>query len=240
MNTRTLETSAIQIQANRLDLLSRLADDIAHEVKNPLHAMVINLELLKRRVTDGKNESALERADVLRQEVGRLHQTVDGLLALFRPPSDRHQDVSLSALIQELAPVLRLQSRFARVELTLSTTSADHVQIVPDAFKQAVLNLVSNALDAMQPDGGRLDLGISTAAHEIALHVRDTGPGIAGDDFEWLTATGTSTIPGRSGLGLAVARTIVTDAGGRIELEDPGGPSSGAGIRLVLPRPPGA
>jgi hypothetical protein len=79
------EQERLQQQANRLDLVSRWSDDLAHEIKNPLHAMVINLELVKRRAGDADPSPLIERAEVVESELHRVHGLVDSLLKLVRP-----------------------------------------------------------------------------------------------------------------------------------------------------------
>jgi signal transduction histidine kinase len=239
VNTRTLKTSALQIRANQLDLLSRLAEDIAHEIKNPLHAIVINLELLKTRLAEGKAESAQERADALREEVARLQIAVDGLLALVRSGPGGGDGVSLRTALRELGPALELQCRLTGVELTVEAPPADdHVGIAPEALRHMILSLVSNALRAMR-SGGELELAVTRVRTEIALSLRGTGLAFTAEDVAGRSAADIPA-PGSPGAALAFASQIAAEAGGRIELEDPGGHAQGPGIRLVLPRTSGA
>lgn len=234
METKTLDASPLQIKAHRLELLGRMTEDLAHEIKNPLHSMVISLELLKHRVAAGQVDGALERVHALEREVARLDRLVDGLLHLLRPAD--HEDprpVDLDDTLDELLPILEPLARLARVRLDVrhARTGAT-VRIRPDALRHAVLHLATRALETMRPAGGRLDLHCTTTTDAVLLRIRDTGPGLTPPDLP--------TTPETTTLGLAVTRTLIESAGGRLELEpaDPG--EGGTTLLLALPRAPHA
>src|SRR5687768_15378066 len=100
--------------ANRFQLISRLADDLAHEIKNPLNSMVINIEVLRSRVRKGDTQGVLDRADVLEAEVTRLNGVLDAMLKLLRPGRNRAADeIPLDPVLEELADLVGLQARLA-------------------------------------------------------------------------------------------------------------------------------
>src|SRR5262245_11439961 len=103
-----------QIEAGRFGLVRRLADDLAHEFKNPLHALVINLEVLKRRVEKGSAEAALERAAVLEHEVHRLDGLLDALLRLLRPERTASGPISFGELWSGVGLLIGMRARLAR------------------------------------------------------------------------------------------------------------------------------
>jgi signal transduction histidine kinase len=142
-----------ELQAGRFELLSRLADDLAHEIKNPLHAMVINLEVLKRRVAAGHAESALERAAVLEQELRRVNDLIHKLLLLIRPSRDGVQLLDVDEVLGEIVPLLELQARVARVPFEYSPVGATvRVPIQRDALAYALAGLAREALTAAGPE----------------------------------------------------------------------------------------
>src|SRR5688500_16688583 len=114
---------ALDARANRYDVVSRLADDLAHEIKNPLNAIVVNLGALRRRIDAGATDIALERTRVIDQEVARVHTLIDRLLQLMRPAPIEIKAISLDETIEELQPILEVQARAARVELELKLDS---------------------------------------------------------------------------------------------------------------------
>lgn len=241
VKTGTLSVTSLHVQANRLDLLSRLADDLAHEIKNPIHAAVINLELLKRRIGSGEAEGALERVHRLEEEIARVHQLAEWLLQLLRPSREGPEPIDLDQLVSDMLPALEVLGKVSRVLVWYEPAEQGAAVAAPRAeLRHALLNLVANALDAMRPGGGRLDLRGSCTAGEVGLLVRDSGPGVAEEVAERIGTPGYSTRPGRSGLGLAVARALIEGAGGRIELAPSGGTGEGAAFLLALPRTTGA
>jgi nitrogen fixation/metabolism regulation signal transduction histidine kinase len=133
---------APEMRANRYDVVSRLADDLAHEIKNPLNAIVVNLEVLRRKIAAGAEEAALERASVVDQEIMRVHTLVDQLLQLVRPPRVESGAVSLDDLIDELRPLLEVQAKAARVGFQMSADSGLFAKVARDVLKFAVLNLI--------------------------------------------------------------------------------------------------
>src|SRR5215212_426801 len=104
-----------QVRANRQEAISRLADDLAHELKNPLNAVVVNLELLRRRIQTGAVEPALERVTHIEHEVRRLHELLDPMLQLLRP-SKSGEPIELDLVIARMRPIIEAKCRVARIE----------------------------------------------------------------------------------------------------------------------------
>lgn len=241
VKTGTLTVSTIQVRANGFDLLSRLADDLAHEIKNPIHAAVINVELIRRRIASDDDEQALERAHLLEAEVVRAHRLVDGLLRLLRPAREPPQVFEIDQVVAGLQPLLQAIARVNRVELLCEPAgSGAQVRASLATIRHAFLNLFVNALDAVVPGGGRIEISAAWHAGVVRLVVADTGPGLSADAVAQIGTPGFTTRPGRPGLGLAVAQALLDEAGGRVECASPGGDDGGAAFVLCLPRVGGA
>jgi signal transduction histidine kinase len=116
-----------QLRALRFELVSRLADDIAHEIKNPLNSIVINLEVLRVRIGRQDTDAALERAGVIEHEARRLHALVDRLLQLLRPERDPATSLALDQLFDELLPLVEARVRMARNEFRQDCTATFYV-----------------------------------------------------------------------------------------------------------------
>lgn len=242
MKPGTLAVTPLQIRANGFDLLSRLADDLAHEIKNPVHAAVINVELIRRRVASDQADEALERVHALEAQVGRIHELVDWLLRLLRPSREPIRLISLDQVTAEVMPLLEAVCRLSRVDVHFEPIGDGAlVETSPAAVRHALLNLVINAIDAMLPGGGRIRISACSTADEVRLHVADTGPGVPAALIARIGTPGFSTHPDRAGLGLAVANALMEESGGRVFLEAAGGgPDGGASFVISLPRVPGA
>ena len=221
VKTSTLALSPLQFRANRLDILTRMADDLAHELKNPLHAMVINLELIRRRTAAAETEAANERITVIEAEIVRMNRLMDAFLHLLRPNKDRTPQCDVALAISEVMPLVEAQAKLARVQLDLHIPAVGAmVGLSRDSVKIVVLNLILNALDAVAGQNGRIALAVLHAAGELRVRIRDSGPGVPAKLHARAGGEPFTTRPDRSGLGLFVARSLIESADGRLECTD--------------------
>ena len=165
-----------QIEAGRFGLVRRLADDLAHEFKNPLHALVINLEVMKRRVEKGATAAALERAGVLEHEVHRLDDLLDALLKLLRPERDVSGPMSFGELWSGLGLLIGLRARLARVEYSEQDLPEDaYIAVAPDVIRYAVLGASEYVLDAARQNRDAIALAGTDTDGEIVLTLSTRG-----------------------------------------------------------------
>lgn len=211
---------APDVRANRYDILSRLADDLAHEIKNPLNAVVVNLEVLRRRIEKGAADAALERVDVIEQEIRRVHVLVEQLLQLARPSRLEPGPIPVDGLLNPLASTIELQAKAARVKFEYVSESNLYAQVRPETLRFAVLNLISGAIDALAQHGsGILSLEVGRTGGAISMRVRCRGTELKAEtEYVRLCAT------------------LMEAAGGEMlppeQLED----GIGSTITLLLPR----
>ena len=227
-------TEALERRANRMDLVARWADDLAHEIKNPLHAMVINLELVKRRAVSGDPGPAVERAEIVEAELHRVHALVESLLRLVRPwPPGA--TCAVDGVFEQLLPVLGARTRIRRIDY-VHQPGGGPVAISPGDLALVLLNLIDNAIDA-SPEGGTLTTAVEMRREAVLVRVQDEGKGLdAGSAPDLLALTAR---PGRSGLGVSVSARLIREAGGDLELRSgPGG--RGTEAVVVIPRVPSA
>ena len=233
MASETRHISPLEVQANRFALVSRLADDLAHEIKNPLHAIVINLELLKRRAQGGDMATVLERAEFVGGEVTRVNAMLDQLLQLLRPMRQTDLVRDIDHAVDELLPLVQQQARLARVELVYQGIGAPvAAPIRRDALKLVLLNLVADALGALGAAGGRLELVAASIDGGVQIAVADAPVG-ASAPAEPAPARGTPAAGDRDReleLGRSVVRSLIDDVGGAFSIE----PVHGGGTRRVV------
>ncbi len=232
MASEVRRITPLEVQANRFALVSRLADDLAHEIKNPLHAIVINIELIKRRAQGGDVADVLKRADFVADEVVRVNAMIDQLLQLLRPARKADPVLDLDGVLAEVMPLLEQQARLARVELGYHGIGGPApAPILPHALKLVLLNLMADALGARGTAGGRIDVMAAYTEEGTSLTVSDAPAPEAG----------TSAVPGTAGstagaggfeiaLGLDVVRSLVEEVGGAFSTA----PVSGGGTRRVV------
>lgn len=224
MDSEPTPVNEEQFRANRFDLVSRLADDLAHEIKNPLNSIVINLEVLKVRVGRGDAEAALERAAVIEHEARRLHLMVDRLLQLLRPDREDGASFALDRALDELLPLVEARARLARNTFTVEGDTAFFVPIRRDIFKFAMLNLLTIVHERLGENGGTLRLTCDGGDHQVRITVAavgapDSAPLAAGDvEYE------------RS---IAVAAALLVSSGAGLERHE-------EGVLVLLPRADGA
>lgn len=172
MKTEVTDNIAVEVRANRFDLISRMADDLAHEIKNPLNAIVINLEVLKVRLTRGDADAALERSAVIEHETRRLHGMVERLLQLLRPSTGQESDIALDQVLDEVLPLVEAQARLARNEFSCEGSTAAYVAVGRDRFRFALLNVLLAMHDSLGEAGGRVLVECEPSDDVIRLLVR--------------------------------------------------------------------
>jgi signal transduction histidine kinase len=174
-----MERVATQLDvARRLSAISRLSGGVAHEIKNPLNAISLRLDLLKVRLGESDEEVSAE-LDVLSKEVLRLNRVVTTFLDFSRPVEVHFEDVDLAALAREVADLIRPQAEISNIEVECITPDEPaSMSGDQDLLKQAILNLVTNAVEAMNSAGGQLRIEVARSDENWALTVNDTGPGI--------------------------------------------------------------
>ncbi len=168
--------------SRRIAMVGRLTAGVAHEMKNPLNAMTIHLELLKQKLAAGK--SASQHVEVIGQEIRRLDERIQGFLKFVRPDEAKFAPVAIAPLLSSVLDAVHPEAQRAGVSITRGCAD-DGLSVEGDAaqLREAFLNLAQNAIQAM-PKGGRL--GISCAAlpnRRVRVRVEDTGVGIAPENL---------------------------------------------------------
>ncbi len=222
--------------SQKLAALGRLTSGVAHEVKNPLNAMRIHLELLKTRL-EGRQPEVRENLEVIAQEIQRLDRVVKGFLKFIRPQELRLGRVDVNALLQEVSHLMAPEATQAGARIALDPTP-DLPPVAGDAelLQQACTNLVTNAIQAM-PKGGTVTLA-SRRGPDGAIEVRvgDEGVGIPPEDLDRIFRLYYTTKPTGSGIGLSLVYRIMQMHDGRIDVESVVG--RGTTMILTLPGPP--
>jgi two-component system, NtrC family, sensor histidine kinase HydH len=222
-------------RAEHFAALGKLLAGVAHEVRNPLAAIRSTVQLYQRLPETRRDPSAL---DTILHGVDRLNALVSRLLFFMRSGHEERRPVDVNAIVRETISLLHAQADSQHVALQTELAS-DLPPLLGSmqALQQVVLNLMTNALQAM-PDGGTLRCRTRwlEGPPRIELSIADTGPGIAAAELPHLFEPFHTTRPEGTGLGLALCREIVQQHGGRIELERQEG--WGAVFRVTLPFEP--
>ena len=217
--------------SRKLAAISRLSAGIAHEIKNPLNATMIHLELLKMKLTE--IPEAKEHVAVIAAQVRRLDEVVQGFLKFTRPEDLRLQPVWIGEIIDELMPIVRAEASKSQVDVrvdvppTLPAVNADTRMLL-----QAFLNLALNACQAM-PTGGRLRIAARERPNrQVEVVFEDTGVGISADDLSKIFDLYFTTKDHGSGIGLSLVYRTVQLHDGDIEVQSAPGRGTTFSIRL--------
>ena len=219
--------------SRKLAALGRLSAGVAHEVKNPLNAMMIHLELLRQQVQARAGGESLQHVDTIAGEIRRLDEVVQGFLKFTRPEDLKLQPVGLQALFDEVIPIVRPEAVKNGVSLVVACNAPD-VNGDPAMLRQAFLNLALNACQAM-PDGGTLRIQCEAVrGHRVAITVADTGVGIRPEHLQRIFDLYFTTKAKGSGIGLSMVYRTVQMHDGEIEVQST--PGSGTTFKVVLPQ----
>ena len=230
----SLESINTQLQVSeRLAALGRITAGVAHEVKNPLNSMRLWLENLKESLPAGADGAARQAVQVLDKEIDRLDAVVKRFLDFTRPMDIRLEATQLAELLREVLEVAQPQLQKSNIQLAqLLPIDVPEVYVDRALLKQAVLNLVLNAAEAM-PSGGQLRLVLSRRGEAAEITVGDTGKGIPLENRQKIFQLFFTTRPGGSGIGLASTFRIVQLLNGSIDFTSEVG--RGTTFRIELP-----
>ncbi len=220
-------------RSQHLAALGRLAGSVAHEVRNPLSALRGLVQLLGKRHEAGSPEAEYSRVAI--SEVDRLERVVSGLLEYTRPRPPRRFPLDLAESAQRTLELLHDDPRADGVTMALkSRPGLPQVSADPDQVRQVLLNLVINALEAL--DGrGRVDVEVAAADGLARVTVSDSGPGLPPGDAEQVFDPFFSTRERGTGLGLAIARQVAQAHGGDLKAGPAPPDLGGARFELTLP-----
>lgn len=199
--------------SGRLAAISRLTGGVAHEIKNPLNAIALHLEVLRTKLEEPHQE-----IEVIAREIARLDRVVRTFLDFNRPITLRIQDMDFVAMAREVADLVRLDAEKKNVRVELEALSDRcFMRGDPDLLKQSILNVVVNGIEAMKA-GGTLHMRVDRVGNELVLAISDEGPGIPPELREKIFNLYYSTKERGSGIGLAVTFRVVQLHNGTIEL----------------------
>lgn len=217
--------------SHRMASIGRLTAGVGHEVKNPINAIVVHMELLRNKMhVDPASSHHLE---VIQSEIHRLDRVVQTLVDFSRPVELHLRDRDLRHIVQQVLALASadLEGRGVRVSSSLPEVPIT-AKVDSDLLKQALLNVVLNGAQAM-PDGGTLEVSLSGDNHSAVISVRDHGTGIPPEVLPRIFDLYFTTKKDGSGIGLAMTYRIMQFQNGRIDVESK--PESGTAFHLYLP-----
>lgn len=236
--TERVQMRARLQQAERLAAVGELAAGVAHEIRNPLAAIVNATTLLGARsgLTDEEHASTL---DAVRTEARRLNRILSEFLLFARPRAPERRLGNIAEVVERVASLIREDGeRAAGVEVEVGLDrSVPAFRFDPDQITQVLWNVALNGVEAME-GRGRLRLHVERVNGNVVISVADTGRGILPEDRTRVFDPFYSRKPAGTGLGLTIAQRIVAAHAGEIELDST--PGQGTRVRIALPLAPAA
>ncbi len=228
------------IRSKTLSTLGVFASELAHEVKNLVNALTMNMFVLEREIRSfaklGENpkQGMLEIVSVVQKGFNRISAFVEECLRFAKAGGLEKTDDDMGGILREVVSLLQPQAQLSGVFMTLSAPdSLPKVTIDREKMKQALLNILINGIEAM-PDGGKIHVDVKHAGHEIQIECQDTGPGIPEEAKDKIFDLFYTTKKDGTGIGLAVTQNIIHAHGGTIKVASS---SKGTCFVVTLPIP---
>ena len=235
---RALEKRAADAEA--ISAMGELAMNLAHEIRNPLNAAVLQLHLLNRNLDRLEAEEPTrvalkDRVRIVGDEIGRLNRLLTEFLELARPRGIAREPVHLPRLVDEVLD-LEEESAKGRGIAIVRNLAGDGCVAIGDRekLKQVTINIVVNALEAMK-QGGVLHASVQASGDRVVMSFEDNGPGIEPDVLASVFDPFFTTKEAGTGLGLSIVRKIVDQHGGEVAIES----ERGRGARVIVSVPMG-
>ncbi len=232
------ERNRLQAQAQRnerLTAMGELASGVAHEIRNPLNAIGTIIQQLRRDFTPAEEIEEYEQlTQLVSQEVKRINETIQHFLQFTRPLSVQMAPFRLSELISKIERQYQSLTEEHSIKLTVEQTWDGEVLWDRQQMQQVMMNLLQNAIDAME-SGGKLALHVAEISNdEMEIRVSDNGPGIPEAIQQKIFNLYFTTKPKGTGIGLGIVQRVVIEHGGMIFVESQ--PGEGATFIIHIPK----
>jgi len=234
---------AANLHAERLAVVGKMAVQVAHEVRNPLGSITLNLDLIHKeidRLAAGGGHPPDEGRTLIkdmREEIRRIGRVIEDYLRFARLPKLQRQPLDLNAFFDQKLAFLSTELEQANVKLhTHFDPALTKISAYPDQLWQAMLNLIRNSCEAM-PGGGELTIGTRIEGRQVLLRVSDNGEGMTEEHLQQVFAPFFTTKKEGIGLGMALVQQIVAEHGGQIQCESAKGKGCTFTISLPLAGP---
>ena len=229
--TEKVAMEAEMRRQDRLVSMGALASGVAHEVRNPLNAIALLVQRLEREFEPMQGREQYHKfITVVREEIQRVNRIVKQFLSLARPPRLQPVDFELDELLQKTIEVITPRARLKGLDVEGEFSSVGSIRADPEQLEQALLNLLGNAVEATE--AGHIGLAAEAVNGEVEVVVEDSGAGIPVENMERIFDLYFTTKQEGTGLGLSLVHRIVTEHGGRIDVQSLEGQGTRFTIRL--------
>ncbi|MFB9325092.1 ATP-binding protein [Paenibacillus aurantiacus] len=227
---KRLDRELARIEADKLKLIGTIAAGTAHEIRNPLTGIKGFISLLSQKYTDERDQYYFA---LIQTEVNRINAIVSELLLIGKPAGLRKETIVVQDVMKEVLPLFESEAQLQHVRVTAALPAHPlHVAIDRDHFKQVLLNLSKNALEA-QEGGGEITITAAEEGDRIRIRIADTGKGMSAETLRKLFVPFFTMKSTGTGLGLVVCKQILDSYGGSLIIDS----RVGAGTTAVIDLP---
>ncbi len=211
------------VRAKTLSTLGQYSNELAHEIKNPLNAINIQMSLLEREIGKHDLSSREELSDivkVVKEEISRLNKLAKDCLDFSKSGDLKRKDEDIGQIFEELLSLITPHAELNGIDIYLKMMAGCSQALVDkDKFKQALLNIIINSIDVMI-GGGEIEINVSKEDGRLNISLKDTGPGIPEEQHDKIFDLFYSTKSGGTGVGLAITKNIIHAHGGNIRFRE--------------------
>jgi PAS domain S-box-containing protein len=220
------------LRTERLAAMGQLATMLADEIKNPLYALRLSMDIVLNHIGDAnQRETHLELCS---QEIDRLIEATNHTLDFARPERIAQEPIRVNHLVMDILTLVGKLVSEAHIQVTTDLPQdLPPIPVAPDQFVQIFVNLIINAIEAM-PDGGWIHITAEAEQDSIRLMLANQGPAISPERFKHIFDPAFTAEPRGTGLGLSISRSIIRKSGGDLTVENL---RSGAGVAFILRLP---
>ncbi|HMA62027.1 MAG TPA: ATP-binding protein [bacterium] len=220
-------------QKEKLSVIGELAAGVAHKIRNPLNAISMTIQRLGSEFKVKNDQSEYNSLlKILNKEINNIGEIITQFLQFSRPTAISRSRINMNELIENFVELYSVKAEKQSIELNFSANGKAIAHLDADKIKQCLINLIENAMDAME-GSGTINIDLKKKEKEAVLIVEDTGPGINDKNLSKIFNLYFTTKPEGTGIGLAQVYRIIAEHDGRIEADSP--PGKGAIFRIYLP-----
>ena len=234
--TREVDLKAELLQHERKDMIVKMASQIAHEIRNPLGALTLNIDLLEDEVASSAEDAEVRNLlATVKQELDALNRVLQEYLECARFPRINQSKQDIHTILEDLFILLEEDLRQRKIVYTRSFEyNLPMAWVDPDQIRRAFLNILRNAMEAQPDHNGSITVTTHSNESTISVIVSDSGAGMPSDIVDKIFTPFFTTKSGGTGLGLSITQHIISEHKGEIECESTMG--TGTTFRLRLPR----
>jgi len=210
------------VRFKTLSTLGQYSNELAHEIKNPLNAINIQMSLLEREIVKHDLSTGQELAEVVKvvkEEISRLNKLAKDCLSFSKSGDLKRTEEDVRLIFEELLSLITPHADLSGVNIFFTMLrGCPQILVDRDKLKQALLNIILNAVEAMT-GGGDISINVSKGDSCLNIFIKDTGPGIPDEQHDKVFDLFYSTKSGGTGVGLAITKNIIHAHGGNIRFE---------------------